>query len=224
MLKKGFTLAEALITLTIVGVVAAMTIPSVLNHYKKTEVSSKLKKFYSEMTQAIILSELDNGPSEQWQETSGTRDDDGVLLGSVNREAALEYFEKYLAPYLRYTKIDEADLDNMGDSRYAVCYLDNGTLIYITFANCVDFIADINGLDSPNETGRDRFDFLICPERYRSTYCIENQKLCTYGSNPSKVSSRSQILNYCAKSSPLFCSWLIYTDSWEIKNDYPYKI
>ena len=32
--KKGFTLAEVLITLGIIGVVAAMTMPSLINNYK----------------------------------------------------------------------------------------------------------------------------------------------------------------------------------------------
>ena len=38
----GFTLAEVLITLGIIGVVAAMTLPSVIHNYKKKEASSRL--------------------------------------------------------------------------------------------------------------------------------------------------------------------------------------
>jgi len=50
--KKGFTLAEVLITLVIIGVVVAMTIPNVINNSKKQEYSAKFKKFYSTMKQA----------------------------------------------------------------------------------------------------------------------------------------------------------------------------
>lgn len=41
---SGFTLAEVLITLGIIGVVAALTMPSVINDYKEKETIAKLKK------------------------------------------------------------------------------------------------------------------------------------------------------------------------------------
>ena len=53
--KNGFTLAEVLITLVIIGIVAALTIPSVINNYHKKQVGVKLKKFYSVMQQALQL-------------------------------------------------------------------------------------------------------------------------------------------------------------------------
>jgi len=46
---KGFTLAEVLITLGIIGVVAAITIPGLVNHYQKKETANKLKKVYAEL-------------------------------------------------------------------------------------------------------------------------------------------------------------------------------
>lgn len=42
-LFKGFTLAEVLITLGIIGVVAALTMPALVANYKKQEAVSKLK-------------------------------------------------------------------------------------------------------------------------------------------------------------------------------------
>ncbi len=41
--KVGFTLAEVLITLGIIGVVAAMTIPTLMTHYKKSQNSYRVK-------------------------------------------------------------------------------------------------------------------------------------------------------------------------------------
>lgn len=60
---KGFTLAEVLITLGVIGIVAALTLPTIMQHYKKQEATARLKKFVSTMEQAIMLSELDNGPA-----------------------------------------------------------------------------------------------------------------------------------------------------------------
>lgn len=54
-MKKGFTLAEVLITLGIIGVVAAMTMPSLIQNYRKKEATTRIKKFYSMMSQAVLL-------------------------------------------------------------------------------------------------------------------------------------------------------------------------
>lgn len=49
----GFTLAEVLITLGIIGVVAAMTLPAVINNTKNKELETAFKKSYSQLGQAI---------------------------------------------------------------------------------------------------------------------------------------------------------------------------
>ena len=49
----GFTLAEVLITLGIIGVVAAMTMPALVAAYNNHITEVRLKKFYSIMNQAI---------------------------------------------------------------------------------------------------------------------------------------------------------------------------
>ena len=54
--KNGFTLAEVLITIGIIGIVAAMTLPAVIGNYKKQEVVSRLKKFYVTLNQALLMS------------------------------------------------------------------------------------------------------------------------------------------------------------------------
>ena len=64
--RFAFTLAEVLITLGIIGIVAAMTMPALIEHHQKSVISSRLKKFYSSINQAIKLSEVDNGSSEYW--------------------------------------------------------------------------------------------------------------------------------------------------------------
>ncbi len=55
MMKKGFTLAEVLITLAIIGVVAALTIPSVILNTNQQEYKTGLKKAVSVLNQAISM-------------------------------------------------------------------------------------------------------------------------------------------------------------------------
>ena len=52
-MKQAFTLAEVLITLGIIGVVAAMTLPALIQSYANTVVETRLAKFYSTINQAI---------------------------------------------------------------------------------------------------------------------------------------------------------------------------
>jgi len=61
MKRSAFTLAEVLITLAIIGVVAALTIPTLMANYQKVQYVAALKKAYSEMNQAITLMANDLG-------------------------------------------------------------------------------------------------------------------------------------------------------------------
>ena len=56
---EGFTLAEVLITLGVIGVVAAMTMPVLVQNYQKKLVVTRLKHFSSTMQQAAQLREKD---------------------------------------------------------------------------------------------------------------------------------------------------------------------
>ena len=57
----GFTLAEVLITLGIIGVVAAMTLPALIQKNKRAELQSGLKTGYSLLQQALQRMSADNG-------------------------------------------------------------------------------------------------------------------------------------------------------------------
>ncbi len=59
--RVAFTLAEVLITLGIIGVVAAMTMPAVINNAQNRQLEAGLKKAYSTINQALLLYENENG-------------------------------------------------------------------------------------------------------------------------------------------------------------------
>lgn len=68
MYSKGFTLAETLITLGIIGVVAAMTLPTLIQQHNNKVVETRLMKFYSSINQAIKMAEVDYGDKKIWYE------------------------------------------------------------------------------------------------------------------------------------------------------------
>mgnify|MGYP002623662355 CR=1 FL=1 len=61
MKKIAFTLAEVLITLGIIGVVAVMTLPIVINNVRHAELESRFKKTSSELQNALQKVQFDYG-------------------------------------------------------------------------------------------------------------------------------------------------------------------
>ena len=59
--KIAFTLAEVLITLGIIGVVAAMTLPSVITKYQDKVLINKTKKAFAQFQNVLSLASVDNG-------------------------------------------------------------------------------------------------------------------------------------------------------------------
>lgn len=90
MKKKAFTLAETLITLMVIGVVAALTIPALMQSYKKHTTEVSLKKEYATMVNAIKMAEVDYGDPETWEIDCS---DDAAKDKSLT--------DKYLLPYLK---------------------------------------------------------------------------------------------------------------------------
>lgn len=58
---KAFTLAEVLITLGIIGIVAALTMPALLANYRKQALAAQFKKSVSVISQAILFTKTETG-------------------------------------------------------------------------------------------------------------------------------------------------------------------
>ena len=95
--KKGFTLAEVLITLAVIGIVAAMTIPTVMNKYNQILAETRLKLFYSTMNNAIALSEIANGYKTTWHFDQYSP----CISNAYSKDCIVPLFEKYFEPYLK---------------------------------------------------------------------------------------------------------------------------
>ena len=57
-IKKGFTLAEALLTMTVIGVVAILTIPSVIHNYKEAQYKLGMKKAIKALNERNCRSQM----------------------------------------------------------------------------------------------------------------------------------------------------------------------
>lgn len=206
--NAAFTLSEVLITMTIIGVIAAITIPVIHANYTRQAASSKIKKFYSMMNQAAIRSKAAGKDWTDWADTANTTGDSSA---GINNTSA-DFIENYILPYLIYHKTKKSGI-------YYYVYLNDGTSFYAGKGNCLDFVYDTNGDRKPNKEGRDRFRFLYCP--YSDNYWAGSGYLIPY--LRASTQTREEALSLC-KSNGMYCSALLSFDSWEFKKDYPQNI
>ena len=246
--NHGFTLAEVLITLGIIGIVAALTLPQMIQNYQKKEMANKLKKFYSTMTQAIKRSEIENAEMKYWYEL------DDIGSNSVKAQSVAE---KYLLPYLNVVKVvpnnknlvswqalngqaSGSDLTGNGNGFSSNNYyvLSDGTILRFSAGRGIRVHVDLNGVKRPNTYGKDVFIFTISGfttsngSSTRSSYKFIPGSFDQFGSGTfHDFISRDVLLNNNSKSrtcSSINDSWgwacavLIMKDGWEIKPDYPW--
>ena len=242
-MKKAFTLAEVLITLGIIGVVAAMTMPSLVGKYRQKTVEARLEKFYSAANQAIKLSEVKNGPKEYWD----------LCQGGGGTMSCEDWYNKYLKDYLKTIKVEHLRL---ADRNTTLSYFADGSLMILKDGYDIIFYPEAKNFDKNysvqtddkgNAVRPDRgvksFAFAFAPnstsknmtyykgkgiEPYRTLHCTtktdENGKVVTECNGI----SHNELLNdstYGCKNSnyKVYCSALIQENGWKIPEDYPFK-
>ncbi|MBP7211474.1 type II secretion system protein [bacterium] len=208
----AFTLAEVLITLGIIGIVAAMTIPTLSQKTQERETVSKLKKVFSTLTNAYNLAVNEDGTPDTWN-----------LDANLSATGATNILNE-LAPHLNITKncgttevgcFPEGTGDAQSNSASKVILSDGTMVSFVVWsptcnqdygsgalANmCAFFETDINGFKKPNAVGKDRFRFYITKEA-----------IVPYGT---ATSTEMSFANNCAKShGGLSCTaWVIYNEN-----------
>ena len=109
--KAAFTLAEVLITLAVIGIVAALTIPSLVQSYKERVTITKVKKAYTTLTNALQLAIIENGTVDNWGLTGVYEDEDGNA--QISQEGSTK-FARIFSKYLNKSTICEGDVDCIG--------------------------------------------------------------------------------------------------------------
>lgn len=178
-MKRAFTLAEVLITLAIIGVVAAITIPSLNNNINKQDTVAKVKKAYSVLSQATEAIKAECGGKIQNCITNPDADDnDNVTRQEVadlykaklqlNKECPTATdegcFGNVVYKYLNNTaNFNYATASWMKNARFSL--VDGTSVVFDwngeTYSPGVLYHIDIdiNGIKSPNQWGKDLFAF-----------------------------------------------------------------
>ncbi len=210
-----------MITLGVIGVVAALTIPGLITHYQQEQTVVKLKKAISVINQAYRLS----------------YDDVGEPISSYELGAE-EYFKTYWAPYIKvlaYCTTPKACGYNsnipwtyygggyfgyylISETQRTTFYSMDGVLyvIFISTGNTKEYnniFVDINGGDAPNQLGRDLFVLTrvqedgggVQPLGYDLSDTVINQNCSKSKTNPG-----------------FYCAEKIRRDGWKITKNYPW--
>lgn len=170
---KGFTLAEVLITLGIVGVVAAMTIPNLMTNVKAHRLRSKFLKSYSTIQQAFKQMEYDDVSLDPASYPS-SRDTLFYLTYKKYLQVAIDcgsyYSPNKQAPCydFRDRSISYRNLNDTADISYSIfdagqIVLNDGTLILFNSDTLGWMVSvDLNGFNGkPNRMGYDLFTFMF---------------------------------------------------------------
>lgn len=213
--RSAFTLAEVLITLGIIGVVAAMTIPTLIQNHQKNLAVSQFKKVYSLLQNAETAAIVDYDTPNTWD----------YSLDVVS------FFERYYFPYLIIDKkfsLKDANytVKNLSGAQLGtfilpintharnVYGLTNGTMIAISKNNQYLFVTvDANGKKGPNVYGKDIWDFEL--------YWLGPKKLVANGI---LSTDWNRCLNYMPGSGDgCTCGGLLVQNNYIIDENYPWK-
>ncbi|MBS5803289.1 MAG: hypothetical protein KIC80_09830 [Brachyspira sp.] len=228
-----------MITLGIIGVVAAMTLPSVVNKYKQQEAIARMKKAYSILNQALRLSVAENGDFSEWTFDLKNSSADFVskywtpyflAVGGV-KNPGYSMANPFTSPNGKPIAFGAAD--GSGVTR-TIFKFNDGSIVWILSggANCEivtddegnehqvcdgwDFYnnprayVDINGIKGPNVAGKDFFCLDIS---------TKSNTFIPFGHSISE----EEVNKNCSKiGSGLYCLEKLMRDNWTIKDDYPW--
>ncbi len=155
--QHGFTLAEVLITLGIIGVVSAITIPSLMKNWQDLQYKSAYKKAYSDMSQVFsqAIQEQTLTPRAQYDDIQATASEWAVLKNGLKvakdcppADLALCWAEGEKVFKNSFPNVTESSFIDSSGRAWAEFYLLQNI-----------YLVDTNGFEKPNRYGKDRWVF-----------------------------------------------------------------
>ena len=213
--RAAFTLAEVLITLGIIGIVAALTLPSLIQNYTEKATVAKVKKNYAIISQAYQMALNEEGAVDTWglESYGGAGDETNILIHlkkylNLSKYCGVEPLGCWQTPTYSMDGTVLANLDHHRTVSKAV--LSDGTVIATSIgvhsspwddtSIWATYTIDVNGAKKPNMHGKDVFSFYFTKSR-----------VLPYGTQIAYPFDR-----YCAKNSSesIGCTaWVLYNEN-----------
>ena len=192
-MKKAMTIGELLVTMSIIGIIAALVLPGFLKDYHNKLYVAHLKKVYEMLDSAVNQACSDSNVSYFYQTPYSKR----VLGDSSNAQS---FLDKYLKKSTRtttnsfsvqYKKLNGSS-DTAANGRPLPLLPQNSAWAKLTSGETVAFLCgdpyckfyvDINSTDGPNIYGRDFFTITLNTRtnelgggQYSATNCLDGTR------------------------------------------------
>ncbi len=169
--KSAFTLAETLVTLMVLGIIATLTIPSVQNFANKRANAALAQKALSSISNATKDLQRENGAIRFWNLSSY---EDILKMYKSKMTASGTIISSYPVKYLNGGAYDTTNMFSTSSS-----FINSDGMLFYIQANltgsctiggtknddvrnaCIDWGVDVNGAKGPNIIGRDIFGFYV---------------------------------------------------------------
>lgn len=238
--KAAFTLSEVLITLAIIGVVAALTVNVLFTNYQKHVAINQLKFAYNMFSQVITSSKVDHGDKlvlTQAMLNNTKLFENSPEISSVYFDPYIKNVKKYSGKQIsirnasknadfiiKYTNTKNAPMCVLN----GVCYWIFGQ--YFPDGNYLPYLylaVDVNGIKGPNTAGKDVFVFaLSLSDTNSSAKSITYDKLVfPYNSTMNFAKDRcnkASVSYYQPYWNGVSCSTLIMYEGYKIPSKYPW--
>lgn len=226
---SGFTLAEVLITLGIIGIVAAMTLPAVINKTQDKQFKTAFKKQYSAFAQAMEMAYIEDGQTYEdveWLQmpryfcliqkqlkvlNSGLKCDEVLSDGYISNQEWPATGKKYWHNDNKWFD-KQAKPQGLNGGYLALSFLlPDGALVNF---NCSKQIfIDVNGYKKPNTIGKDIFFFSVQPKQMVPTIVplsgsIRPNACSINGTNSTPILTKDNYEEDCKTGSGWGCSLL----------------
>lgn len=232
---KAFTLAEVLITLGIIGVVAALTMPSLIGNYQKKVWTAQLKKCVNITQNHVKLINVSEGMDIIYETSYGeayTQPSGGISLYNYKlfpeKMASflkLEPVSKHTKFYSYLQKFDSYDFEGFTlKDGSCIAYPSAGFGHYSNYTGNPrhSVFIDVNCDKTPNKAGRDRF--VIEVDGYGSIYMpVDLDNIISFCKNEFNqkgsddwTDDEKEFFNLYMESQRLQCGYAVMIDGWEM--------
>ena len=229
--RCAFTLAEVLITLGIIGVVAALTMPTLIAKHQKQVFVNRVKQTYSIVSNAMISAVAEYGEPNTW-DAFGNFDTSDPNYNVNHQNNMKNVATKYFKPYLKVIGEGQENFQYymvLSNGVTLTFYPDGGTTPddSVFMQTKVYIIGSLNNNHSTfTGPSRDysRRDFLMVFDVDSTDYRLKFFNAADRDKTRDVYTKDSQY--GCNKDVPknkrLYCGTLLYYDGWQLKDDYPW--
>lgn len=165
--RKGFTLSEVLLVLSVIGVVAALTIPALVQKVSDDQYKVAWKKAFSQISQATNMIITNNSGS--FMNLCADSDDNCLRDKFLQNMSAIKTCDKGLTFNNCWMSTNPGATAASGmvlnDGSALIVRFESNSCSYTAINRCAWFMVDVNGNKPPNKMGQDTFGGIFYRDR-----------------------------------------------------------